>query len=250
MEFRRRAVVAFVLPTVGLVGGLTACGVLPHAEPTASRVPADFEVSEYGVRVSVRVEFPENRTIERAELRAEGGRQDVSPWPIGWEQDRPPETVELEAGDEVILEGWIVAACPGAGRLPRFEVVSTVDGEEVVDHIAPARAADYRRAHAEWCDRPVTLSVAGSRIGPRGRIQMYLEISNPGPDSVEVRVGALTSDTTTWEAQSAVVPPGTRHPLTVRGRARQGCGATPPWTSGNFRVDGKALTPQWHDGWC
>jgi hypothetical protein len=244
-----RRSVAAVVALGALAAGLTACRLVDGPGPATERVPADFHASEHGVRISIRVGFEEDRTVESAELHGEGGSQDVALWPVGWEQERPPEAVELEAGDEVILEASIVGACPGAGRLPKFEVVSTVDGEEVVDHFAPALAADYRRAYATWCDRPVTVTVGGSRIRPGGAVEMYLEISNPGPDAVAVTVGALRTDSTSWRATSTVVEPGARHPFTVRGRARVGCSATPPWASRNLRVDGHPLTPE-HDGWC
>ena len=88
--------------------GLSACAAKPEPTPSiALRSNAtQYSVSEFGVRVGIRLDFPQDRLITGARMVWVGGSDEVNPWPLfGDDPNRPPETLELPAGAEVLLEG-------------------------------------------------------------------------------------------------------------------------------------------------
>lgn len=231
---------------------LSACAVKP--EPTTSialRANAtQYFVSEFGVRVGIRLDFPQDRLITGARMMWTGGSDKVKPWPLdGSNPVRPPDTLELPAGEEVLLEGSVVAPCPASPGVPILQVDSEVEGEKRTDRFRPGDSTGFDRAFFDWCRRPVTMVIQGSSWEPGGDSKLHLDISNPGPGTVSVVSRAVTQGDNTWKPMQVDVPPGAIERLTIEGHTPELCAATPPWETGDLLANGTPIEPG-GDGWC
>lgn len=241
--------------TVLAVSALTSCGtasVWADVLPGAVRIDADYYVSEYGVRVGIRAGYPESRVVTEARLVTRDGSVAVPLYPLdGTDPDEPPESVTLGPGDQVLLEGALLARCPSTRDLPVFEVVShaTGAGSERTDRFAPADVRGYQRAVKAWCSRPLTMHVTGSSVTPEGDYTLHVELSNPHPDPVTVTSEQVVGSSS-WQEATVVVPGGSIEQMTIHGHGPPECAATPPWETGDVRADGRVITPKDSDGWC
>lgn len=248
---------ATVLAVVTLTGALTGCGddSPPRGRdttPNADAVPVLAEVfaSEYGVRIGIRVTFPDDRVLTDARLVWDGGSTEVTPYPLdGTDPDRPPEDLHLPAGTPALLEGTVLAPCPDTPSVLVFTVESSADGSTHVDHFRADGSDRIAHGFAAWCRRPVTLHVSGTSASPDGDYTLTVELSNPGPRSVLLRSEPSRLGRTVWESAQVVAPAGSRTALTIRGHGPPECRATPPWEGDHLRVDGHPIRPADGD-WC
>ena len=235
-----------MLPCTAVLLALSACAAQPEGPPTiALRSSAtEYFVSEYGVRVGIRVDFPQDRTVTGARLVWSGGSDEISPYPLdGTDPDVPLETLELAAGTAVLLEGNVVAPCPSAPDVPIFEVDSLLEGNERTDRYRPGDPGGFDKAFFEWCERPTTMNVRGSQITPQGRYELYLQFSNPGPGTVTIESRAVTRGASRWRPAQLDVPAGAVEQMTVVGHGPPECMATPPWVTGDVLANGTPIKP-------
>ncbi len=218
----------------------------------AVEVPAKLSNTQYGIQVAIVVGYDEDRVVSDARLLWDGGSDDdIGLWPLdGSEPDRPPETLDLPTGTEMLLAGNLLAACPDVPDVLVFEVESRIGDDERTDRYLPESSRKLERAFATWCEQPVLMSVTGSRSTPEGDYEVTMEFSNPGPDSATVVSEAVTLGETTWEEGTVEVPAGTRTSMTVSGHGPPECRVTAPWQEGHVLVDGEPIRPEYDDGWC
>lgn len=243
-----------VLLMIGLGWSLlTSCagGDVPSTQAReVTTVKAEYFVNEYGVRVGIRVGFPEARKVTGARLVAADETVDLSLYPLdGTDPDRTPETLSPARGERVLLEGSLLDLCSGATETPVFEVDYELNGENRNDYFGPANHAGYQRAVDQWCDRALTMMVTGSSVTLAGVYELNVEFSNPGPDPEDVTSAQVDDGSTSWQEVAVVVPGGSIEQMTIRGEGPPECAATPPRESGHVRSEGKVLLPI-SDGWC
>ncbi|QKE03199.1 hypothetical protein [Nocardioides marmotae] len=235
------------------VAGLTSCasgGAAVRDADGGTRIQADFYASEHGVRVGIKVGYPESREVTDARLSTGEESVHASLYPLdGTDPDREPASVSLAPGDQVLIEGVLLVPCAGPGTTPVFEVVSESQGAERTDYFTPANLETYEQAVAEWCARPLTMNVTGATVTPDGDYELRVELSNPGPEPVTVTSAEVSSGSSTWQETTVTVPAGTIEPMVIRGHGPPECAATPPWESGHVRADGEIIRPA-SDGWC
>ncbi len=232
--------------------GLSACAAKEEPTPSiALRSSATQHfVSEFGVRVGIRLDFPQDRVITGARMVWAGGSDKVSPWPLfGDDPNRPPDTLAVPAGAEVLLEGSVVAPCPASPGVPIFTVDSEVAGEPRTDRYRPGDSTDFDRAFFEWCKQPVTMVVQGSSWTPDGTSELQLDVSNPGPGTVTVVSREVTEGESTWKPTQLDVPAGAIEHLTIEGHSPDVCTSTPPWETGDLLANGTPIQPE-GDGLC
>lgn len=258
MGARRKSVgPGALLLAVGVgLSALMSCGSsteTPTASQDATSVHADYYVSEYGVRVGIRVGYDDARTVTAARLVIGGKSQHTALYPLdGSDPDAPPKTITLERSAQVLLENSVLAACAGVPVIPVFEVDSRTNGEVWTDRFRPANVAAYRRAVAEWCARPITMNPTGSSVTPDGDYEIYVQFSNPGPDPVTVTFDRVEAGPSTWDAATVAVTGGGITEMTLHGHGPPDCAVTPPWETGHVHADGKIIRPEAEgsDGWC
>jgi hypothetical protein len=241
-------------PAAGLLAigvaicALSSCGSSRPSSTLAEEAntaAAEYDVSEWGVRVGIRVAYGEPRTVTGARLVTADSSVDASLYPLDGTDPDAPTTVSLAPGVEVSIEGYVLVACSGAPDLPVFEVVSRANGLKITELFAPADEAGYLRAVDEWCDRPFTMNVTGSRATPEGDHTLYVEFSNPGLEPVRVTSAQFEDDDYSWEEATVVVPAGSIERMAIHGHGpqAQGCVPDPPWESGHLRADGEVIEP-------
>ena len=232
---------------------LTSCGSRNGTSSDthgATRVGAKYYGSEYGVRVGIRVGYSEAREVTGARLVTSDASADVSLYPLdGTDPDPPPESISLEPGEQVLLEGTLLVPCAGTRETPVFEVSSESDGSQQTDRFAPADTDGYHRAVATWCDRPLTMHVTRSMVTPAGVYELGVEFINPGADPVTVISARVHEGSSSWKETAVVVPAGGTAHMTIHGQGPPGCAATPPWETGHVRADGQVIRPE-SDDWC
>lgn len=228
---------------------LAGCGAAQGDATTT--VPADYYADEYGVRVGVSVSFPQDLVVTGARLLWDDQVDEVPLYPLdGTDPDRPPDTVSLEAGAEVLLEGQVVAACPEAPAQPVFEVEVRRGGRVETERLVPGDPTSFADAFEVWCGLPVVVHVTGSQHWPDGRFEVHLQISNPGPAPVAVASSRVERRDTTWNPSSVVAPAGALTSMRIEGHSLLSCSVTPPWESGDLVVDGVVTEVTGADGWC
>ncbi|HET9420594.1 MAG TPA: hypothetical protein VFO49_05615 [Nocardioides sp.] len=94
-----------------------------------------------------------------------------------------------------------------------------------------------------------TMSVVDSSVTRHGGYELTLEISNPGPETMTVVVRPRPHAESRWRPTQRDVPGGAVERLTVVGRGPPGCGAIPPWETGDLLVNGAPVVPA-VESWC
>lgn len=235
---------AIALPVIGS-SGLASCAfgadaVAPHAAG-ATPVEAEYFTSEHGIRMGIRVGFPEDRRVTSARLVWEGGVDDVALWPLdGTDPDRAPKTIDLPQGSQVLLEGYVMAACPDVPSPPVFEVQTVRAGAQTTERYVPDEPARFENAFDGWCDLPFVVTLTGLTLTPEGDCTYVLSLHNPGPDLVKVVAEEAAGEDWVWEASEVEVPAGTIGSLTLRGH---GDPPAPPWESGLLLANGQPISP-------
>jgi hypothetical protein len=255
---RRPLLVTGVLPAVLLLWLSAGCAS-PSASPESGRdvareataVTADYYVSQYGVRVGVKVGFAERRTVTGVRLLAGHRSSVVSPYPLdGTDSDAPLRTVDLPAGTRMLLEGEVTRGCPGAPDLPVFEVSSRLDGERRLDRYRPDDRSAFTTAFRRWCHRGVSVTGVSSRATPDGHYTLRLGFTNPGPHAVRVVSQAFERSGARWERASLTVRGGEQGDLVLRGHGPPECRIVTPWATGHVLVDGVPLGAGAVEDWC
>lgn len=235
---------------------LAACGssaaTSGHRDAhTVELVSADYYVSEYGVRVGVRVRFPEDRTVTGARLVTADGARTVSPYPEdGSDYDAPLRRFHLPAGTRILLEGQVTKGCPAVPDLPVFEVVSRLEGERHVDRYRPDDRSAFVDAFRGWCRRGVSVTGISSGATPAGDYRVSLDFTNPGPPAVDIVSEAFQQAGARWRRSSVMVPAGEQAQLVLHGHGAPECRIVTPWATGHVLVDGVPLPPGAVEDWC
>jgi hypothetical protein len=217
-----------------------AGGVAPQVAG-ATPVKAEYFTSEYGVRMGVRVEFPEDRRVTSARLVWEGGADDVALYPVdGTDPEPAPKTIDLPQGVQVLLEGNVMAACPEVPSTPVFEVQTVRAGTQTTERYLPDDPAKFEAAFKQWCELPFAVTLTGSTYTPEGDCTYVLSLHNPGPDVVKVVAEEATGADWVWEASEVEVPAGTIGSLTIRGHGEP---PAAPWDSGLLLANGQPIAP-------
>jgi hypothetical protein len=207
----------------------------------ATPVAAEYYASEYGVRVGVRVTFPEDRRVTGAHFIWDGRSQKVPLYPLdGTDPDSPPETLDLAHGVGLLLEQTVVAPCPDAPSLPVFEVSSVRDGQKITERYTPKDTPKFRNAFQQWCGMPFVISLAGMESTPDGDCTYWLTLHNPGPFTVVVVSEGHSAASWAWQSAKATVPAGTIGRLTLHGH---GDPPKAPWESGHLLANGRPIGP-------
>ena len=155
------------LALLASTGVLVACGSASDrssADPGGvTRVSADYYVDESGVMVGIELAFAEDIRVTGARLTWDGGHYDISPYPMNADPDVPLEFLDLSAGDGVLLEGQVLAACPDQPDLPVFEVNTVVDGEKATERFTPDDPTLFADAFSDFCEVPFTVHTSRSK---------------------------------------------------------------------------------------
>lgn len=245
---QRQAPAAGLLAVGVAISALCSCGssgATSTDATDATAVEAEYYVSEWGVRVGIRIGYGEPRTVTGASLVTGDASVEASLYPLDGTDPDAPTTVSLAPGVEVLIEGHVLVACSGTPETPVFEVVSRANGSRTTERFAPADEAGYLRAVAEWCDRPFTMNVTGSRATPEGDHTLYVEFSNPSVDPVTVTSSRFEDGAYSWEESTVIVPAGGIERMAIHGHGPQAQGCVPitPWESGHLRADGEVIEP-------
>ena len=255
MAYPRRRICSF---GVGLLVAIAAgCGTATGTEPGAAGPSGKPTVGEYatwfgGVRVGVRVAFDKNVHIAAAKLVSGSRSQPIGIYPLtgGTDPEPPPKSLDVGAGDQVLLEGELGVRCDGTRQPPPvFEVSTTSAQQTIQERFVPSNSKDFRRTIAKWCARPPAAMSRNVRSYPDGRYAVLLEISNPGPAAAQVILRSSNGAKGTWRAAQTTAAAGQVTQLSVTGRGPVDCGIDPPWANNHLLIDGRAVQPD-DEEWC
>jgi hypothetical protein len=246
--------VASLTALVLAAGTVAGCGTVRHPAgnthgPVEVRLPMEF-TSDFGaVRMGVRVDFEKDLRISAVHLLWSGESQRIGIYPLSGDADPEPAptSMDLAAGDQVLLEGNIAPRCGEAiGPLPTF-VVRTAG--RVHQRFVPSNTAELEHTVASWCAQGPTVRSGNVTSFPDGRYRVTLEVSNPGPQAAVVTLKSSAGARGSWNAAHLSARPGRTSELVVTGRGPKECRVDAPWKDGHLFVDGRPVRLPLED-WC
>ena len=212
-------------------------GAIAAAQP----IRFDVDASVWGVGLSFRSTYPEDRQLTGGGIRiGDDVKEGMVFWSGKYEEQDAPDPFPVAAGAQVQIGTRLAPNCDASDAVPVLIVESQVsEGTTHSDSYRPLNEDAYLAAVDAYCHLDPEVHVAASSQSPGGDFTVTLRIMNPTGESVRVVSEPFRDKNTTWEPASTSVPPRDDGELVLRGHG-QGCSSVNPWTTGHVTVNGIA----------
>lgn len=207
----------------GSSGAYVKGGPPPHIQDGPASTPT---AGTYGVAVTIRIVFDEDRVITNGTLVMADGTPDKElEFYVEDGTDSDGSYVvplEVAAGVKVGVSASLLPACGvDVTQAPAFDIRSTsaADGGsgETIDGVAAAELPAWRQAVQDWCASGVQAHLSGYTTTLDGGVTQTLTVYNPGPGAVTIVCTAQRDGDSGWDAAQVTVAGGAVGELTTHG---------------------------------